>query len=73
MDAHWYVGMGGRMEPHVVVPRNMRAAMVRQYVGACAVSSPELAIPREEPVIREEQYIGAAFVPYYKRSISEEG
>lgn len=73
MDAHWYVGMGGRMEPHVVVPRNMRAAMVRQYVGACAVSSPELAIPREEPLIREEQHIGAAFVPYYKRSISEEG
>lgn len=73
MDAHWYVGMAGRMEPHVVIPRNMRAAMVRQYVGVCAVSSPEVVIPKEESMIREEQYIGAAFVPYYRNSISEEG
>lgn len=71
MDAHWYVGVGGRTEPHVVIPRNMRAARVRQYVGACAVSTPGSIIPKEEPMIREQQYIGAAFVPYYRNSIEE--
>ena len=59
------------MEPHIVIPRNMREARVRQYVGVCAVSVPEVTIPREEPVIKERQYIGAAFIPHYKNSISE--
>ncbi len=71
MDAHWYVGVSGRMEPHIVIPRNMREARGRQYVGVCAVSVPEVTIPREEPVIKERQYIGAAFIPHYKNSISE--
>lgn len=71
MDAQWYIGVGGRTEPHVVVPRNMRAARIGQYVGACAVSTPGATVPKEEPVIREQQYIGAAFVPYYRNSIEE--
>lgn len=72
MDAHWYVGVGGRMEPHVVIPRNMREARSRQYVGAAAVSVPEVTIPAETSTLKERSYIGAAFIPHYKNEISEE-
>lgn len=72
MDAHWYAGVGGRTEPHVTIPRNMRGATVRQYIAVGAVSSPEIYIPKETPLIKEKQYIGAAFIPYYKNIISEE-
>ncbi len=56
---------------YVVIPRNMRAARVRQYVGACAVSTPGATVPKEEPMIKEQRYIGVAFVPYYRNSIEE--
>lgn len=71
MDAHWYVAVGGRMEPHVVIPRNMREARGRQYIGVCAVSTPEVTVPIREPGIREERYIGAASIPHYRNIISE--
>ena len=72
MEGHWYIGAGGRTEPHVTIPRNMRGATVRQYLAVGAVSSPEIAIPKETPLIKEKQYIGAVFMPYYKNIISEE-
>lgn len=72
MEAQWYIGVGGRTEPHVTIPRNMRGAAVRQYLAVGAVSSPEIAIPKETPLIKEKQYIGAVFIPHYKNIISEE-
>lgn len=73
MDAHWYVGVGGRTEPHIVIPRNMREIKNRQYVGAGVVSSPGIVIAQEKPVIKSRQHIGAVWIPHYKNSISEEG
>lgn len=72
MDGRWYVGAGGRTEPHVTVPRNMRGAMIGQHIAVAAVASPEIAIPKKTPLIKEEQYIGAAFIPRYKNIILEE-
>lgn len=72
MDGHWHTGAGGRTEPHVTIPRNMRGAVTRQYIAAGAVSSPEISVPKEIPMIKEKQYIGAAFIPRYRIIIEEE-
>lgn len=72
-DAHWYIGVGGRTEPHIVIPRNVREVKNRQYVGVGVVSSPGIVIAQEKPVIKSRQHIGAVWMPHYKNRISEEG
>lgn len=72
-DAHCYIGVGARSEPHIVIPRNMREIKNRQYVGVGVVSSPGIVIAQEKPVIKSRQHIGAVWVPHYKNHISEEG